>query len=104
MLQPPYWPCPNSVSFPSILSQSPRGYSPSLHQQGRQDAIEIESTIGWGSGIQTINGSLSISAIQGVLSSETPPDRNYSIRDDPNIYRCSIDGCSKTFERRSELK
>jgi len=104
MHQPPYWPCPNSVPFPSILSQSPGGYSPSLHQQGRQNEIEIESTIGWGSGIQTINESLSVPAIQGVLSSETPLDRSYSIRGDPNIYRCSIDGCSKTFERRSELK
>lgn len=92
MHQPPYWPCPNSVLFPSILSQSPG-----------QDAIEIGSTIGWGPGIQTINGSLSVPAIQGVLSSETRPDHNYSIRRDPNIYRCSIDGCSKTFERRSEL-
>ena len=101
MHQTPYWPCPNSVPFPSILSQSPGG---SLHQHGRQDATEIESTIGWGSGTQTINRLLSAPAIQGVLSSETPPGRNYSTRCDPNIYQCSIDGCSKTFERRSELK
>ena len=104
MHQPSYWLCPNSIPFPSILSQSPGEYLASLHQRGRQDAIETESTIGWGSGIQTIDGSLSVPAIQGVLSSETPPDRNYSIRCDLNIYQCSIDGCSKAFERRSELK
>ena len=98
MHQSPYWLCPNSVTFPSILSGG------SLHQQGRQDAIEIESTIGWGSGIQMINRSLSVPAIRGVLSSETPPDSNYSIRCDPNIYQCPTNGCSKTFERRSELK
>jgi hypothetical protein len=98
MHQTPNWPCPNSATLPSILSGG------SLHQQGRQDAIENESTMGWGSGIQTINRALSVPAIRDVLSSETLPDSNYSIRSDPNIYRCSINGCSKAFERRSELK